>query len=149
FYLEIIKSLYVKNPPKKVYDITISYLETLLKIAHPFMPFITEEIWHTTKERKEQDCIIAAPYPKAGKYDAALLASFELQKEYLRLVRGIRQKNNISPKIELTQTEPSPDAVGFTSGIMKLSGTVYSKVNGNGSAATLSFVLKDKKYVFT
>ncbi|HTB06146.1 MAG TPA: valine--tRNA ligase [Bacteroidia bacterium] len=148
FYLEVIKSLYVKNPPKKVYDITIGYLETLLKIAHPFMPFITEEIWHSTHERKDTNCIIAAPYPKAGKYDAALLANFELQKEYLRLVRGIRQKNNISPKIELTQVEPSPDSVGFTSGIMKLSGTVYAKANSSASTATLSFVLKDKKYVF-
>jgi valyl-tRNA synthetase len=143
FYLEIIKSLFGKNPPKKVYDITIGYLEALLKIVHPFMPFITEEIWHQTKERSEKDCIIVAPFPKAGKYDAALLASFELQKEYLRLVRGIRQQNNISPKVELTMVEPATSTM-LTEGVMKLSGTVF----GQGRQGALSFVLKDKKYSF-
>jgi len=147
FYLELIKSVCGKNPPKKVYDDTISSLESLLKILHPFMPFITEEIWHQTKERSEKDCIIVAPYPQVGKYDAKLLADFELQKEYLRLVRNIRQQNNISPKIELKQTEPAT-VVYLTPGVMKLSGTVYSS-NGNGSASSLGFVLKDKKFSFS
>ncbi len=147
FYLELIKSTCGKNPPRKIYDATIGYLESLLKILHPFMPFITEEIWHQTKERSDKDCIIVAPFPKAGKYDAALLANFELQKEYLRLVRGMRQQNNISPKIELTQLEPSASNT-LTAGLMKLSGTVYSAAK-NGAQASLSFVLKDKKYSFS
>ena len=146
-YLELIKTVCGKNPPKKVYDITIGYLETLLKILHPFMPFITEEIWHTVKDREEKDCIIVASFPKAGKYDAALLANFELQKEYLRMVRGIRQQNNISPKIELTQLEPAVSSI-LTEGVMKLSGTVYG-AKGNGTEGPLSFVLKDKKYSFS
>ncbi|HWY98450.1 MAG TPA: valine--tRNA ligase [Bacteroidia bacterium] len=146
-YLELIKSSCGKNPPRKVYDITIGYLESLLKILHPFVPFITEEIWHQTKERNEKDCIIVAPYPAVKKYDTALLANFELQKEYLRLVRGIRQQNNISPKIELNQIEPASSAV-LTAGVMKLSGTVY-KPNGDKSARTLGFVLKDKQYSFS
>ncbi|MGP8216436.1 MAG: valine--tRNA ligase [Bacteroidia bacterium] len=145
FYLELIKSLCGKNPPRKVYDTTIGYLESLLKILHPFMPFITEEIWHQIKERKDKDCIIVAPYPVVKKYDSALLAGFELQKEYLRLVRGIRQQNNISPKIELSQLEPVESII--SPGVMKLSGTVAGS-NGHNSARTLSFVLKDKKYSF-
>ncbi|HTA81732.1 MAG TPA: valine--tRNA ligase [Bacteroidia bacterium] len=144
FYLELIKTTCGKNPPRKVFDATIGYLESLLKILHPFMPFITEEIWHQTKERSDKDCIIVAPYPKAGKYDAKLLANFELQKEYLKLIRGMRQQNNISPKIELTQLEPSSSDT-LTAGVMKLSGTVY----GKGSEGSLSFVLKDKKYLFS
>jgi valyl-tRNA synthetase len=144
FYLELIKTTCGKNPPRKIYDATIGYLESLLKILHPFMPFITEEIWHQTKERNDTDCIIVAPYPKAGKFDAKLLANFELQKEYLKLIRGMRQQNNISPKIELTQVEPASSDT-LTAGIMKLSGTVY----GKGSEGSLSFVLKDKKYLFS
>lgn len=146
FYLELIKSMCGKNPSRKVYDLTIGYLESLLKILHPFMPFITEEIWHQVKERSDKDCIIVASYPTVKKYDAALLASFELQKEYLRLVRGIRQQNNISPKIELSQIEPASSNT-LTPGIMKLSGTVYA--NNGATGRTLGFVLKDKQYSFS
>jgi len=141
-YLELIKSVCGKTVPRKIYDDTIGFLESLLKVLHPFVPFITEEIWHTIKERGERDCIIVAQYPKGNKYDSKLLANFELQKEYLRLVRSLRQQNNISMKEELVQIEDSSE---LSAGIMKLCGTVYKTNAGQG---ILSFVLKDKKYSF-
>ncbi|MGZ3932016.1 MAG: valine--tRNA ligase, partial [Bacteroidia bacterium] len=70
WYLEAIKPEFIdgKAQPidKTTYDATISYLESLLKIMHPWMPFVTEEIWHLIKERSESDCIIVAEWPKAG-----------------------------------------------------------------------------------
>lgn len=143
-YLELIKSVCGKTVPVKIYDATIGFLESLLKLLHPFTPFITEEIWHSIKERDEKDCIIIASYPKAGKYDEKLLTNFELQKEYLRLVRSLRQQNNIPMKEELPQTGPTQTEMGLSAGIMKLSGTVY-RAGGTGA---LSFVLKDKKFSF-
>lgn len=143
-YLELIKSVCGKNVPIKIYDATIGFLESLLKLLHPFTPFITEEIWHSIKERDERDCIIVASYPKAGKYDNKLLANFELQKEYLRLVRSLRQQNNIPMREELPQTGPSKSEMELSAGIMKLSGTAYKA----GGAGSLSFVLKDKKFSF-
>jgi len=145
FYLELIKSVCGKTIPIKVYNDTLGFLESLLKLLHPFTPFITEEIWHNIKERREDECIIVASYPKLAKYDSKLLANFELQKEYLRMVRGLRQQNNISMKEELVQTEPAVLDSGLTAGVMKLSGTVYKAGNGSGA---LGFVLKDKKFSF-
>jgi valyl-tRNA synthetase len=142
-YLELIKSVCGKKVPIKVYNKTIDFLESLLKLLHPFTPFITEEIWHSIKERKEKECIIVAEYPKGGKYDTALLANFELQKEYLRLVRGLRQQNGISMKDELIQVEQDKT---LSAGIMKLSGTKYKETTAG--SGVLTFVLKDKKYSF-
>jgi valyl-tRNA synthetase len=148
FYLELIKSLCGKNPPQKVYDATIGYLESLLKILHPFMPFITEEIWHQTKERSEKDCIIVAPFPVAKKYDSKLLADFELQKEYLKQMRSLRQQYNISPKIHIEGISPAIAATGLTQGVLQMSGSSFTAKTSVSSGPTLSFLLKDKEFIF-
>jgi len=126
------------------YKATINFLKDLLKMLHPFMPFISEEIWDNVKSKGEKECIIS-DYPRPAKYDAQLLAGFEQEKEYVRLVRGLRQQNNIPVKEELVIVEPSFIESGLSSGILKLSGTAYKQSRGSG---VLSFVLKDKKFSF-
>jgi len=111
WYLEIIKPEFIdgKSQPidKSTYEATINFLESLLKIMHPWMPFITEEIWHLTKDRTEKECIIVAEWPKNKTLDQEVLKPFEVLKEVVTQVRNIRQQKNISPKEKLEVKERS------------------------------------------
>lgn len=111
WYLEAIKPEFIngKAQPidKTTYDATILFLESLLKIMHPWMPFLTEEIWHMTNTRSEMDCIILAQWPETKKQSAETLKAFEVVKEIVAQVRTIRQQKNISPKEQLEVKEKS------------------------------------------
>lgn len=105
WYLEIIKPEFIdgKAQPidKTTFDATINFFESLLKIMHPWMPFITEELWHLTKDRTEKDCIIIAEWPVVVPQNSNDLRAFEEVKEVVAQVRNIRQQKNISPKEKL------------------------------------------------
>ena len=112
WYLEAIKPDFIdgKAQPidKATYDATIGYLESLLKIMHPWMPFITEEIWHLIKERDAKDCIIIAEWPAQKKeVDSKQLAEFEVSKELVAMVRNVRAQKQLSPKEKLEIIEKS------------------------------------------
>ncbi|MEA3447532.1 MAG: valine--tRNA ligase [Bacteroidota bacterium] len=98
WYLETIKPAYQQKIDKHTLQSTIGYFETLLKLLHPFMPFITEEIWHLINKRDENDCIIIANWPGAGNADEKLLMDFELTKEVVSNIRTIRKEKNIPMK---------------------------------------------------
>lgn len=105
WYLEMIKPEFVDGKSLAIdqatYDATINFFEKILKVMHPFMPFITEEIWSLIKEREEKENIIIADWPKAEKSDAALVSKIELLKEVVGSVRNLRQQKNMSPKEKL------------------------------------------------
>lgn len=111
WYLEAIKPEFIdgKAQPidKTTYDATINFLEQLLKIMHPWMPFITEEIWHLITTRTEKDCIIIANWPTISKTDNKLLVEFEVAKELVATVRNVRAQKQISPKEKLEVFEKS------------------------------------------
>ena len=111
WYLEAIKREYIDGQAMPIdaltYEATMNYFESLLKIMHPWMPFVTEEIWHLTKSRAEMDCIIVAEWPKVTSIEKTTLVSFELVKEVVTQVRNIRQQKNISPKEKLEVLEKS------------------------------------------
>ena len=98
WYLELIKPAYGQPIDKATYNDTLGFFEALLKMIHPVMPFITEELWQDMAERKDGETIMFQPSPKAGSYDANLITSFELAEEAVNAVRSIRQQKNISPK---------------------------------------------------
>lgn len=106
-YLELIKPAFdastVTPQPidKATYEATINFFERLMGLAHPFMPFITEEIWQDIRERKDGDSICIAPFPKAGTVDTQILTDFETLFEIISNVRNIRNSKQISPKTEL------------------------------------------------
>ena len=82
---------------------TVALFEDLLKLLHPFMPFLTEDLWHWMGERKgPQDAIVVAPWPAAGAVDAELLSDFEVFKQIVSEVRTIRKENQIPNKEQLT-----------------------------------------------
>jgi len=98
WYLEAIKPAYESPLSAKTYQATIVIFDKLLRILHPFMPFITEEIWHIIEERKEGESIMTAPMPVAEKYDETLLKDFDTIKEVAAFVRNTRQGKGLPQK---------------------------------------------------
>ena len=96
WYLEIVKPNYGSPIDNITYQKTIQQLEKILKLLHPFMPFLSEEIWHLVKEREED--IIIANWPKAGAIDTSLLEDFETITEVIAGIRTIRKTQNIPNK---------------------------------------------------
>ena len=99
WYLEFVKPEFGKSIDKNTYEKTILFFEKCLVLLHPYMPFITEELYHLLGDRKEGDDIIIADSPKAGAINAALIETGEGVKDLISKVRDIRAKNNMSPKI--------------------------------------------------
>lgn len=96
WYLEWIKPGFEQPIDKKVYDKTIEFFEQLVQILHPFMPFITEEIYHQLKERK--DDLTIKLYPAKKDTDTTLLTDGALLKEIITAIRDARNKNQLKPK---------------------------------------------------
>jgi len=101
WYLEVIKPAWGEAIDGATYKATLSFFEDLLKLIHPVMPFITEELWHVMAGRKEGETIMFAPTPKAGAYDAAVIEDFNMACEAVNGVRGVRNQKNIAPKAAL------------------------------------------------
>lgn len=102
WYLEMIKPVFGKPIDKTTFDATVQFFESLLKTLHPFMPFISEEIWHLFSERSEKDCLIVSVWPVVQKPDEKLLNDFAVVSEIVTMVRNLRKEKNISPKQTLS-----------------------------------------------
>ncbi|MEO9258631.1 MAG: valine--tRNA ligase [Crocinitomicaceae bacterium] len=101
WYLEMIKPGYEQPIDDKTYESTLQFFEKLLKLMHPFTPFVTEEIWHLIRERKDGNDIIIEKWPKAEKSNDELLKKFELTDSVITNIRNIRKQNNIASKIKI------------------------------------------------
>jgi len=101
WYLEMIKPEFGKPIDQATYNKTISLFESILKVLHPFMPFITEELWNELRDRKEKECIIVATWPQAGSVDEAILKESSFAFEIITQVRNARNAKGISPKESL------------------------------------------------
>ncbi|GAB3987013.1 valine--tRNA ligase [Spirosoma daeguense] len=100
-YLELIKPGFEQPIDRATYDATINFFERLMALAHPFMPFITEEIWQDIRERSAGDSICITSFPKAGAIDEQLLTDFDTLFEIISNVRNLRNAKQISPKVSL------------------------------------------------
>ncbi len=98
WYLEMIKPAYEKPIDRKTHEATISFFEQVIRLLHPFMPFITEEIWHQIRERDEKECIIVASWPQYEKHDKLILNEAQKAFEVISQVRNIRNSKNIPAK---------------------------------------------------
>jgi valyl-tRNA synthetase len=95
WYLEMIKPGFEQPLDQKTYEATIAIFEKLLKLLHPFMPFITEELWHEIKERNKKDCLIVASWPKVENKDEALLDEATLALEVITNIRNVRNSKQL------------------------------------------------------
>ncbi|MBP5307179.1 MAG: valine--tRNA ligase [Paludibacteraceae bacterium] len=98
WYLEVIKPEYGQPIDVRTYEATIGFFEALAKLLHPFMPFITEELYQSLRKREAKDSIMVSDMPEAKETDAALLSSFEEAKQIVSGIRTIRKDKGIANK---------------------------------------------------
>ena len=101
WYLEMVKPAYQQPTDKATMESTKYYFDQLMRLIHPFMPFVTEEIWQDLAPRAEGESIMYAPMPKAEEVDEKLLSRFELATEVITGIRNVRKQKNIAQKQEL------------------------------------------------
>jgi len=101
WYLEIIKPVQSRSIDRKTYTATIYFFEKLIMILHPFMPFITEEIWQYIRERKPGESIMISAMPVAEKYKKSLIEDFEQMKEIITTIRSIKKDKGIPNRSSL------------------------------------------------
>ncbi|MBN1651352.1 MAG: valine--tRNA ligase [Bacteroidales bacterium] len=119
-YLEIIKPAYQSPIDEKTYIDTISYFEKLMKILHPFMPFLTEEIWHLLQERKVDESLMLTEFPKASKFEESYLTNYATASDIINQIRKIRIEKNIPNKEKLELFYKGDLNTDFLSIILKL-----------------------------
>ncbi|WP_159948528.1 valine--tRNA ligase [Polaribacter septentrionalilitoris] len=145
--LEIVKPAYQQPIDKKTFDAIIEVLENNLKVLHPFMPFLTEEIWQHITERTSDEALIIAKYPEKKAFDAAIISNFDFATGVVSGIRTIRKEKNISFKdaVELFVVDNDRATKEFDEVIQKLTNTatinyVSDKVDG------ASFRVKSNEY---
>ena len=101
WYLEMIKPGYEQPIDRQTLDKTKFFFEELLKVMHPFTPFVSEELWHALNERKDGEDIVIAEWPKVKNIDENYLTAFEKAEKIISHIRTIRKNNNIANKVKL------------------------------------------------
>ncbi|MCL7754984.1 valine--tRNA ligase [Polaribacter sp. Z022] len=145
--LEIVKPAYQQPIDKKTFDAIIEVLENNLKILHPFMPFLTEEIWQYIADRNTEEALVIAKYPTIKEFDTTIITQFEFATGVVSGIRTIRKDKNISFKdaVELFVIDNEKSSKDFDTVIQKLTNTsainyVSDKVDG------ASFRVKSNEY---
>lgn len=98
WYLEAIKPNYGESISAEVYSKSIAYFEELMKLLHPFMPFLTEELWQNISARTPEQALIIAQQKKGGNFSEEIIKNFEISKDIISGVRNYRQSKGISPR---------------------------------------------------
>ncbi|MBS1680181.1 MAG: valine--tRNA ligase [Bacteroidetes bacterium] len=120
WYLEIVKPEFGAPIDEATHQKTISFFESLLKLLHPFMPFITEELWHELADRKKENCLLVSEWPKTKEHNTTLLEQGLSAFEIITQVRNVRNAKGISPKESLTlNTVSSNKEIGIFSSVVK------------------------------
>ncbi len=126
WYLEAIKPAYGTPISAAVYGQTIAYFEQLMKLLHPFMPFLSEELWQNIAVRTPDQALVIAQQPQAYDFDAQLVKEFDTSKEIISGVRNYRQGKGISPR-EQVEVYTNAEAIENDALVRKLANisTVY------------------------
>jgi len=153
WYLEMIKPAYEHPIDRETYEQTIAFFEDVLKILHPFMPFITEELWHDELfgARAPMDCCIVAPMPEFEQINTQLLEETEIVKQVITEIRNTRNSKQISPKESLTLSVKANSDINYDQykAILCKLGNIneFNAVNEKVSDAVSFMVSKDEFYI--
>ena len=147
WYLEMVKPAYGQPIDKTTYDKTLEFFDTLLKLLHPFMPFITEELWQHIYDRKPGESIMVQLLQISDKYDEKIIAQFEAVKEVIGGIRTIRLQKNIAQKeaLSLEVIGESPVAT-FNPVIAKLCNLSSIDTVTNKSEGAAAFMVGTTEY---
>ncbi|MEZ8002791.1 MAG: valine--tRNA ligase, partial [Patiriisocius sp.] len=146
--LEIVKPAYQAPIDKKTYDSVIAIFEDNLRILHPFMPFLTEELWHTISKRTPQEALIVNHWPKTKTIDTSLLTDFEFAAEVISGIRTIRKEKNIAFKDAVSLSVINTEKVHnqFDVVIKKLGNISEMTSVPSGVEGALTFRVKSNEY---
>lgn len=152
WYLEMIKPDFVEGKAMPIdaatYAKSITYFGNLLKLLHPFMPFITEELWHLIEDRKETDCLIVSKWPEPEKINHELLSGFTHAADIIQQIRNIRNQKGISPKetLQLLSRAAESRNTSFDSMILKLANLSHIQHGADKPAGAINFIVGTTEY---
>ena len=147
WYLEMIKPAYGQPINRKVYEATIGFFDNLLHLLHPFMPFITEELWQHLCDRKDGESLMVSPLSMSALVDEDIIREFETVKEVISNIRSIRLQKNIAQKeaLELQVIGENPVAA-FNAVITKMCNLSSINVVENKADGAASFMVGTTEY---
>ena len=146
WYLEMVKPAYGTPIDKATYDATLLFFDSLLRLLHPFMPFITEELWQHLTDRREGESIMYASMPQAQTCDESLLAGMQTAQEVITAVRGVRAQKGISPREELILNVVGSKLEAPLSVVSKLANLKEVIENAEKDASAASFLIGTTEY---
>jgi valyl-tRNA synthetase len=141
WYLEMAKPAYQKPIDRATYEATLGFFDSLLKVLHPFMPFITEELWQALEDRKDGESIMVELQPKATAADEMLIGNFEYAKEIIAGIRTIRLQKNIPNKESLSLEVVGNHNADFNAVIAKLGNLETIENVTEKAAGSISFLV--------
>ena len=147
--LEMVKPPYQQPIDAKTYTDVIELFDQLLRLMHPFMPFITEEIWQLLKERKDGESIMVSQLPPVEQYDAEMLSAFENVKEAISGIRNLRKEKNIPNKDALEMKIQAGDKgyeAGFTPVLQKMANLSSLEMISEEVTGAASFRVKSTNF---
>lgn len=145
WYLEWIKPAYGQPIDEKTLSATVNLFEKVLKVLHPFMPFITEELWHELKDREDAEAIIVATWPTTESYDEKILREADFLFEITSAVRNIRSSKGLSPKEHLELVTNAKGIEGITESLKKL-GNISEVKDQDKPDNAFSFVIGSDEF---
>ncbi len=147
WYLEMVKPAYGAPIDRTTCDATLRYFDVLLRLLHPFMPFITEELWQHLAERKEGESIMYASLPVAGQFDEHLLSDMDVAKEIIAGVRTVRLQKNLPNKETLPlQVVGGKASVPCVSVVKKMANLSDISESDTKDATSVSFLVGTVEY---
>ena len=146
WYLEMIKPGYQLPIDKVTYDATLGFFDALLRLLHPFMPFITEELWQALEPRKEGESLMVALMPEVAPVDNAYLDAFDVVKEIVSGVRTIRLQKNIPNKDTLALQVLGDHNDAFNPVIAKMCNLSEFTKTDDKAAGAVSFLVRTTEY---
>ena len=146
WYLELIKPAYQKPIDKASYEATLSFFDTMVKLLHPFMPFITEEIWQLIEDRKDGQSLMVEGMPKAESYSEEIIEAFESVKEIISGVRNIRNENNIAQKESLSLKIKGDYQSQYDSCIVKMANLSDIQTTDTKIESAVTFMVKSAEF---
>jgi valyl-tRNA synthetase len=151
-YLEMVKPAYVNGESLPIdaqtYEATLSFIDVLMRLVHPWTPFISEEIWQNIQARADKATICTQEFPKGGAVNAELLADFEIVFELVSWVRNTRQSKQLSPKDALPLSIKTANASRYDSlvDLIKKMANISDVTFTSESNNSISLVLKGDEF---